>query len=127
LNLVQFSDPTTGLVAIECVLSSIDCGEQYALFEASAVRSNMSVAFRESPSIRTIFLQIAQLSNALLIAFFDGRCDRALIWPREARTREFDINDFCNESDLLDVDRYGSWLLSEYERLSQAPGPFQAT
>ncbi|HEU5117766.1 MAG TPA: hypothetical protein VFT74_14160 [Isosphaeraceae bacterium] len=112
------SDPATNRVAVGCVWSSINRGDRYALFEATAASSNISSAFLDSPKIRAVFLQIAQESEALLLAFDDERCSRALVWPLKARTREFDIDEFCNDEGKMDIDQYGSWLLSENEHLS---------
>jgi hypothetical protein len=108
-------DPQTNRIAVGCIWSCLDCGDDYVRFCATAATTGMSVLFAQSPSIRDTFVQIGQEACAALVAFDDGgeSGDHIGIWPREGRIEFAPSVDESSNSDLkFDVDRYCGALVA---------------
>lgn len=73
------------MASIGCIWSTIVTGQRFAMFTATAATSHMSDLFRESPSVRTVFTEIASESGCRVALFDDEQPEVIVFWPEGPR------------------------------------------
>jgi len=84
----EFADIEGNRVAVGCVWGSLEVGNNYIRFTATAATSSMSRLFEKSPSIRKTLTQIAKDAAADLLIFDDESDGNVLaVWPSEQQIK----------------------------------------